>query len=76
MIQGVLNKGRFDEVLGEEGLVVVYFFAAWHPECQGLAPRLQEIANGLPTNAKIYKVDIDENPETVQAAEVSETPLF
>tara|TARA_B110000285_G_scaffold223522_1_gene279151 strand:+ start:767 stop:880 length:114 start_codon:yes stop_codon:yes gene_type:complete len=37
---------------------------------------VQEIANGLPDGHKMYRVDIDENPEAVEEADVSETPFF
>lgn len=56
-----INENEFnDEVLKEDGVVIVDFFAAWCAPCKMLSPVLEEVQSEM-SNVKIVKVDIDEN---------------
>lgn len=57
----VINETNFEnEVLNEEKLTVVDFFAVWCGPCQMLTPVLEKISNEN-DEFKIVKVDIDES---------------
>jgi thioredoxin 1 len=54
-----LDENSFSkEVLEENGLVIVDFWASWCGPCKMLAPILDELSEEI--NAKICKVNVDE----------------
>ena len=50
------------EVLNKKGVVVVDFYATWCAPCKMLAPVLEELEGEI-SDAKIFKVDVDQNSE-------------
>ena len=68
-----INDGNFEEeVLKAKGVVVVDFFATW---CKMLAPILEEISEEV-KEAKIVKIDVDENPLAANLYHVSSIPTI
>jgi len=56
------TDGNFDaEVLGSETPVLVDFWAEWCQPCKMLAPTIDEIADDFAGQAKVGKVDVDNN---------------
>lgn len=71
-----VTKNNFDaEVLQSDKPVLVDFFANWCMPCKMLSPVIEEIANETP-NAKIVKIDIDEQPELASQFRVMSIPTL
>ena len=71
-----INEKEFNmEVLKEEGIVVVDFFATWCGPCKMLAPVLEDVQEEM-KNVKIVKVDIDENPNVASDYKVKKIPTI
>jgi thioredoxin 1 len=61
------------EVLNSEVPVLVDFYADWCGPCRALGPVLEELAQETP-NAKIVKVNVDDNPRLAGQYGVSSIP--
>ncbi len=71
-----LTKENFKkEVLESDVPVLVDFWATWCGPCQMVGPIIEEIA-GEVTDAKICKVDVDENPELAKEYRVMSIPTL
>ncbi|MGL5123471.1 MAG: thioredoxin [Fusobacteriaceae bacterium] len=70
-----LNTQSFEEqVLKEKGIVLVDFWAEWCGPCKMLGPILEELSQE--TDIKIYKVDVDSNPEITSNFKIRSIPTM
>ncbi len=67
------NESFARQVLESEVPALVDFYADWCGPCRALAPTLEELARETP-DAKIVKVNVDENPELAVQYGVSSIP--
>ena len=59
-----LNDSNFEqEVLKEEGLVMVDFWAVWCGPCRALAPVVEDVAKSYEGRLKVAKFDVDGNTD-------------
>ncbi len=71
-----LTKDNFEqEVLKSDIPVLVDFWASWCGPCQMLAPVIEEIAKEV-TDAKVGKVDVDEQAELAKKYFVMSIPTL
>lgn len=71
-----ITKHNFeDEVIKSEQPVLIDFWASWCGPCKMLSPVVDELAQET-TNAKICKVNVDDEPELAQAFQVMNIPTL
>lgn len=71
-----ITKENFDtEVLQSDKTVLIDFWAAWCGPCQMLMPTIEELANEV-TDAKICKINVDEQPELAEQFSVMTIPTL
>jgi thioredoxin 1 len=63
MATDIDEKTFKDKVEGDEGLVLVDFWAEWCPPCKALAPILHQLEEEMGDKVKIMKVDVDSNQQ-------------
>lgn len=72
----LLNQGNFEaEVLNAKGVVLVDFFATWCAPCKMLSPIVDQVADEV-TNAKVGKINVDEESGLAQKYGVSSIPTL
>lgn len=77
MSASVVTDATYEsEVLADEGVVVVKFWAPWCNPCRQISPIIDELAATYAGRAKVVKVNIDESPTCSQAAGVSTVPTI
>ncbi|MCC7290421.1 thioredoxin [bacterium] len=64
------------EILESKGLVLVDFWAAWCTPCVVLSPLIDEIAQELEGKIKVYKLNVDQNPNTSMQYQVMSIPTI
>lgn len=64
------------DVLESPVPVVVDFYATWCPPCRMLAPVLDGLAAEYGDRVRFVKVNIDEEPQLAQAAQISSVPTL
>jgi len=68
------NEANFDDlVLKSDVPVLVDFYADWCGPCQRLAPILEDLAAETP-DARIVKVNVDQNPNLASQYGISAIP--
>jgi thioredoxin 1 len=59
-----INEAEFNsQVLGSKQPVLVSFVAGWSPACGRIEPVLEEVARAFNGTARVFKVDVDDNPD-------------
>jgi thioredoxin len=70
------DKKAFDKVIGQEGAVVVDFFAKWCAPCIKMMPTVDKLASEYEGKVKVLKVEADGNQAILQAYGIDEIPGF
>ncbi len=79
MAQGIvtLTSSSFDEIVNSSDKpILVDFWAEWCGPCKQIAPILEEIANEMPNQITIAKLDIDEHGDIAGRFNVMSIPTM
>lgn len=75
MVAAVTDANFVEET--KEGLVLVDFWATWCGPCRMQAPILEQLAEEFNEDElKIFKMDVDENPNTAREFEIMSIPTL
>lgn len=66
----------YDQAIRESNVVLVEFYATWCPHCQKMAPIVEQVKELLDGRANVVQLDIDQNQQAADAAEVEGVPTF
>lgn len=73
MIHYLTEDKTLEEILPQEGIAIVDFFATWCGPCRMLSPVLEEIAK---ENIEVIKVDIDKFQELTRSYAIMSVPTI
>lgn len=59
----IVDTATFKELVAQDQLLVVDFYATWCGPCKKLSPILDEVATEFEGQANIVKVDVDESED-------------
>jgi len=70
------DSGFENDVLKSDQPVLVDFWAAWCAPCRMLAPTVEAVAEKYAGNAKVMKLNVDDNPSVSQRFGIKGIPTL
>ncbi|MGE5678629.1 MAG: thioredoxin [Pseudomonadota bacterium] len=72
-----VTKNNFkQEVIDSDKPVLLDFWASWCGPCRMVSPIVEQVAQEKSNNAKVGKVNVDEEPELAQAFNIMSIPTL
>ncbi len=71
-----LTDSNFDNVVSDENLVLVDFWAVWCGPCKMIAPIVEELAEEYDGKLTVGKVDVDSNREIAMKYGIRSIPTL
>ncbi len=75
-VQSTSDKTFQQDVLAAKEPVLVDFYATWCGPCKHMSPIVDEVAGQFAGKAKVFKVDVDQNPMLSQALGIESIPTL
>jgi thioredoxin 1 len=75
-VHDVSEAALDDELLQSQEPILVDFWAPWCAPCRAMAPALEAVAEKLAGAAKVYKLNVDDNPSVSPRFNVKGIPTL
>ncbi len=75
-LQEVTDETFEKQVLNSKGLVLIDFWAEWCGPCKAIAPILEQVSEHFGDKLSIFKLNIDNSPETAAKFKVRGIPTL
>jgi thioredoxin 1 len=73
----ILTAETFDELIFKSsGTILIDFFAPWCGPCKMMAPILEDFAEEHAGKAKVYKVDVEDQPTLADRLRILSVPTL
>ena len=72
----IANNTSFDELLVDEKLVIVDFWATWCGPCRMLSPLLDEVEEEMADKITVVKVNVDDADEVAMRYRIMSIPTL
>lgn len=67
---------NFEDLIRQEKPVLIDFFATWCGPCKTLEPIIKQVAQKMENQIKVYKIDIDKNPQVAAQWQIRGVPTL
>jgi thioredoxin 1 len=72
-----INSSQFEaEVINSELPVLIDFWAPWCGPCRAIAPSVEALAEEFAGKAKVFKIDVDKEPDLASKYGVMSIPAL
>ncbi|MEM2463874.1 MAG: thioredoxin [Candidatus Bathyarchaeia archaeon] len=71
-----LTDSNFDEIISQNSLVLVDFYADWCMPCRMMSPVIEELAKELAGKVLVGKINVDKNPDVADRFQVFSIPTL
>ena len=72
----IASNTNFDELLGDDKLVIVDFWAVWCGPCRMLSPLLDEVEEEMADKITVVKVNVDDADEIAMRFRIMNIPTL
>ena len=69
-----IQETDFEQLIQKENLVVVDYTASWCGPCRIVSPLIDRLAEEYQGQAKVVKIDIDQNPNNAKKYKIRSIP--
>ena len=74
MTASYINDSELNEILTQEGVLVVDYTATWCGPCKVIAPDIDRLAQEYSDRARVVKIDLDQNKENAKKFKIRSIP--
>ncbi|MCR5395300.1 MAG: thioredoxin [Bacteroidales bacterium] len=67
---------QFNQIIQNEGLTLVDFFATWCGPCKTMHPVLEQLKANMGDRLRIIKIDVDKNPSISSTYNIQSVPTL
>jgi thioredoxin len=71
-----MTAEEFQQIITDEKIVLVDFYAEWCGPCKKMKPSLEEISTEMQTTVKVVRIDVDQNLELAKELKIDALPTI